>query len=291
MKKIGILFGLIVLPFFVSAQHYLGLSADLKTAFQLDQMIETRYASGGGAQIGFDYEFQRNSFILTTGLAASYTATSQLLDSLHFSVPMFDTEGRPMEYLGVIDNRHDIAQQLHVKLPLLMGLEGGHFYGQVGFVFDFSFRAWTTQSAKLYTAGDYGDRYYEILENMPNHGYHDFERIKSNGRLKFKPDLRITAELGASFLLGNKTDKPKFKVGMFFEYGLTDCNSEELINAKLYEFDTTEYLKVNMNHIYTTKAVYGSKINNLEIGIRAHILFNVGGISTNGGCNCHRRLL
>lgn len=291
MKKIGILFGLIVLPFFVSAQHYLGLSADLKTAFQLDQMIETRYASGGGAQIGFDYEFQRNSFILTTGLAASYTATSQLLDSLHFSVPMFDTEGRPMEYLGVIDNRHDIAQQLHVKLPLLLGLEGGHFYGQVGFVFDFSFRAWTTQSAKLYTAGDYGDRYYEILENMPNHGYHDFERIKSNGRLKFKPDLRITAELGASFLLGNKPDKPKFKVGMFFEYGLTDCNSEELINAKLYEFDTTEYLKVNMNHIYTTKAVYGSKINNLEIGIRAHILFNVGGISTNGGCNCHRRLL
>lgn len=291
MKKIVFILSLIVLPLAISAQHYVGVSADVTTACQLDQIDQTRFSSGGGGQIGFTYEFQRNMFILNTGLAVGYTASAQILDSVNGKMPMFDSEGRPFELQYKIDERHDIAKQLHFKLPLLMGLQGGHFYGLIGFVFDYTLPAWTVQTAKLYTAGDYNDRYYDILENMPNHGYHDFERIKSKGKLKYKPDFRISAELGAQFLLGNRTRKPKAKLGLFFEYGLTDANSEEIINNKLYEYNTDQFLQVNMSHIYTTNLVYGSRINNLEVGIRGTILFNVGGIEPNGGCNCHRRLL
>lgn len=291
MRKIFLITSLAVLSLCASAQHYIGVSADLKSAFQFDQLQETQCATGGGGQLGFTYEFQRNFFVLNTGLAVGYTMSSQLLDSIHFSFPMYDTEGRSMNYVGAIDNRHDISQMLHFKLPLMMGIAGGHFYGLVGFIFDYTLPSWTTQTANLYTAGDYEDRYYDLLEDMPNHGYTE-QRIKSTGKLKYRPDFRISAELGGSFFIGNASERrPKAKIGLFFEYGLTDANSVESISNKLYDFNTDEYLKVEMNHIYTTDAAYGLRINNFELGIRAHVLFDVGGVSTNNGCNCHKRYL
>lgn len=290
MKRLFFIFALAVIPFFVHAQHYLGFHVDGASAWQIDQLDETRCGLGGAGQFGFTYEFQLNRFVFNTGIAATYMTTSQILDSVHVSFALKDTRGVPVNYVGIIEDRHDWVNQWHLKIPIMAGLQEGNFYGLVGFVVDYSFRGTTRQQARMTTYGDYDDRYYDFLEEMPNHGYVDRQPIRSNGTVKFLPDLRISAELGGAFLIGNRPRAPKIKVGLFFEYGLIDINYQEL-NGTLYKYNTTEYLTVDMAHIFTTKNVYGSKINNLEVGLRASFLFNVGGQGTNKGCNCHRRLL
>ncbi len=271
----------------LNAQHFIGVSVDGKFAFQPDDIEQTAPGIGGGAQVGFVYEYQYGNFVLNTGVAAAYTATSQLLDSVHTAFLVNDTRGIPVSFNGIIENRRDIAQQFHAKIPFLFGAEWGKFYIMGGAIFDMSFIAWTSSKCELYTEGDYLGRYYDVIRYMPNHGYHDFESHKNKGTLRVNPDLRFSAEIGASFIKSKLGNERKLKLGLFIEYGVIDAYNSDR-DKDLYEFGVKNHaMTLDLNHIYSSNAATGV-VRNVEFGIRGQILFQVGGRSFNSSCNCFR---
>lgn len=254
------------------SQHWIGVSADADLAWQRDKMPETTTKLGGGGGIGFVYQFQRNHFIFETGLEGKFTYNPVgVADSLlHFN--MIDTKGTPFVYNGYLKDRTDVSKNLSVSLPLMLGVEYNYFYGLVGAKLNYTLLSHTHQTAQLATTGDY-DIYYEILENVPTHGFHDYIKEESKGSMNYKLDARVAAELGAVFYSYDRS--LKYRIGVFAEYGILDVRKSS-DNVSLLTPDLTEYMHVNMNHIYSSSNTPTSPVHNLLCGLRFSILFPVG---------------
>jgi hypothetical protein len=254
------------------SQHWIGVSADADLAWQRDKMPETTTKLGGGGGIGFVYQFQRNHFIFETGLEGKFTYNPVgVADSLlHFN--MIDTKGTPFIYNGYLKDRTDVSKNLSVNLPLMLGVEYNYFYGLVGAKLNYALLSRTHQTAQLATTGDY-DIYYEILENVPTHGFHDYIKEESKGSMNYKLDARVAAELGAVFYSYDRS--LKYRIGVFAEYGILDVRKSS-DNVSLLTPDLTEYMHVNMNHIYSSSNTPTSPVHNLLCGLRFSILFPVG---------------
>lgn len=254
------------------SQHWIGVSADADLAWQLNKMPETKTKLGGGGGIGFVYQFQLNHFILETGLEGKFTYNPVgVADSLlHFN--MIDTKGTPFIYNGYLKGRTDVSKNLSVSLPLMFGVEYSYFYGLVGAKFNYTLLSRTNQTARLATTGDY-DIYYETLENVPTHGFHDYIKEESKGSMNYKLDARVAAELGTVFYSSNRS--MKYRIGVFAEYGVLNVRKSSN-DISLLTPDLTEYMHVNMNHIYSSSTSPTSPVHNLLCGLRFSILFNVG---------------
>lgn len=253
------------------SQHWIGVSANADLAWQLDNMPETKTKLGGGGGIGFVYQFQLNHFILETGLEGKFTYNPVgVADSLlHFN--MIDTKGTPFIYNGYLKDRTDVSKNLSVSLPLMLGVENNYFYALVGAKLNYTLLSRTHQTAQLATTGDY-DIYYETLENVPTHGLHDYIKEESKGSMNYKLDARVAAELGTVFYSSNRS--MKYRIGVFAEYGVLNVRKSS-IDISLLTPDLTEYMHVNMNHIYSSSLSPTSPVHNLLCGLRFSILFNV----------------
>ena len=265
------------------SQHWVGVSADADLAWQLDKMPETKTKLGGGGGIGFVYQFQHNHFILETGLEGKFTYNPVgVADSLlHFN--MIDTKGTPFIYNGYLKGRTDVSKNLSVSLPLMLGVEYSYFYGLVGAKLNYTLLSRTNQTAQLATTGDY-DIYYESLENVPTHGFHDYIKEESKGSMNYKLDARVAAELGTVFYSSNRF--MKYRIGVFAEYGVLNVRKSS-IDISLLTPDLTEYMHVNMNHIYSSSLSPTSPVHNLLCGLRFSILFNVGNSNTTSSRSRH----
>lgn len=254
------------------SQHWIGVSADADLAWQLDKMPETKTKLGGGGGIGFVYQFQHNHFILETGLKGKFINNPVgVADSLlHFN--MIDTKGTPFIYNGYLKDRTDVSKNLFVNLPLMLGVEYNYFYGLVGAKLNYTLLSHTHQTAQLATTGDY-DIYYETLENVPTHGFHGYIKEESKGSMNYKLDARVAAELGTVFYSSNRS--MKYRIGVFAEYGVLNVRKSSN-DISLLTPDLTEYMHVNMNHIYSSSVSPTSPVHNLLCGLRFSILFNVG---------------
>lgn len=149
-------------------------------------------------------------------------------------------------------------------------------YVLVGAKLSVALAATARQDAQLYTAGDYQGRYYDWFEDMPNHGYHDFEPVQSRHEMAVNRfDLRLAAELGYTFVLNPYTGlkpSPLLRVGLFAEYGMLNFLSSESTLPRTTA-DWRQYLHVNMTHIYASEESAGSRANLLSYGIRLTLLF------------------
>ncbi len=254
------------------SQHWIGVSADADCALQLDKIPETKTKLGGGGGIGFIYQYQNKFFILETGLASKFTYNPVgVADSLlHFN--MIDTQRASFVYNGHLKDRVDASMNLSVSLPLMFGVEYSYFYGLVGAKINYTLLSYTRQTAKLATTGDY-DFYYETLENMPTHGFHDYTKEESKGSMNYKLDVQVVAELGSVFYSSNSSIK--YRIGVFAEYGVLNVRKSSN-DISLLTPDLTAYMHVHMNHIYSSSVAPTTPVHNLFCDVRFSILFNVG---------------
>ena len=134
--------------------------------------------------------------------------------------------------------------------------------------------ATSSQRAQLTTAGDYLDRYYDWLENMPNHGYYDNQPVQSNKPFKLRLyDVRVGMEIGYSFY----TSSPIIRVGAFAEYGVLQWTDNKNATAPRTQADYTHYMSVDMTHVYDSDEGVNAKPHMIVCGLKLTILFPVGG--------------
>lgn len=258
----------------VVAQHRVGFTIEGATAWQLDNVEITSPETGGNVGIGMIYQYQKGKFLLNTGVNFSAAYLSQHIDSQHIAVPMRDTEGINFIYRGELYNRQDQLITTDIGIPLMLGAKTSFgLYALGGMHINLPLHAWSLHHAFLTTKGDYGNRYHEMLEDLPQHGYFTALDVRNNGVIKFPIDLRVCAELGYIISPKNK-DQQKIHVGAFVEYGV--LNGLKDGSNLLTEVDCSQYMQVTMNHIYSTLSRQTYFMHHLSAGIRITFLWSVG---------------
>lgn len=267
----------------VEARHWLGVSVDADMAWQLDQIDITKAKIGGGGSVGAVYQFQRKHFILETGVSGSYILNNVGVNDSLLQFEMIDTKGAKFTYNGYLKDRTDVSKNVSVNIPLMLGTEFKYFYALAGAKVSLNLQTRTQQKALLSTTGDY-DMYYEPLEDMPNHGFHDFKAEQTTGTVRYKMlDLRVAAEIGTSFY--SSSHPAKYRIGVFAEYSVLNVRNQS--NQPLLTPDVSEYMHVRMNHIYSASYDPTSPVHNLLCGIRFTALFYVGKITRRSyPCRC-----
>ena len=262
----------------LQAQHYIGPSVGADFVQTIDRLPQTTARLAGGGEIGVAYEWREAHFLLRTGVSYSLQCPSLALDSQWLEQEMLDTRGVPFTYRGRIYQRTDRFYTHQLTVPFMVGGTWRGVYFLCGLKLSVALGASARQDALLYTAGDYQGRYYDWFEDMPNHGYHDGEPVTSSHRISLNRfDLRVAAEVGYTFKLNPYTrfrPSSRLRVGVFAEYGLLNLLTGES-SAPRTTADWTQYLRVNMTHVYASDESNGSRSNLLVYGIRMTVLFPV----------------
>ena len=247
------------------AQHYVGPVFSGGLAQTVDDMRQTQSRISGGGEIGVAYQYQHGHLLLHTGLNYTLQCPVQSVDSQWLSHSMIDTRGVAVTYRGLLANRADQLFLHQLSIPFMIGGSWSGVYLLAGLKFSVALAAQARETAGLRTAGDYNGRYYEWFEDMPNHGYHDFEPVSSCQNLPLSTsasansfsnsaaanslsstlgalsrfDLRLAAELGYTFRLNIHPSHynprmnpysafapaPLLRVGVFAEYGVINMIS------------------------------------------------------------------
>ena len=161
------------------AQHYVGPVFSGGLAQTVDDMRQTQSRISGGGEIGVAYQYQHGHLLLHTGLNYTLQCPVQSVDSQWLSHSMIDTRGVAVTYRGLLANRSDQLFLHQLSIPFMIGGSWSGVYLLAGLKFSVALAAQARETAGLRTAGDYNGRYYEWFEDMPNHGYHDFEPVSS----------------------------------------------------------------------------------------------------------------
>lgn len=278
MRRLSILILSLELSLMLTAQHYIGFGANIQFPRHIDNISSTsaKMGIGGGAEMM--YAFRYRYFLLNAGLGFDAGKTRLTLDDETLQADMVDTRGLRFTYNGYLNRRTDAATSINVVIPLRVGFEAENFYMLAGVDYAVRVGGSTLQKAKLMTEGDYNGRYYSVLTDMPNHGYHDYEDESTSGNVSFKADLRLVAELGLTMELkaANRRLKPILRIGAFVGYGVLNV-LDNSADKPLTELDLKQYMHVRMNHVYSTAAAAGKRVNNFTFGLKVTYLIPVGG--------------
>lgn len=262
----------------LKAQSYVGPTVSGYFVQTMDKMPQTQTRLSGGGGIGLAYEWKREHLILRTGVEYALQCPSLALDSQWLAQDMIDTRGVAVTYRGLLADRTDLLSMHELTIPFFIGGTWHGVYVLVGARLSVSLASTARMQARLMTAGDYQGRYYEWFENMPNHGYHTFEPVSSKHAVRFKRlDVRLAAELGYSFSLNpyrERKPSPILRLGLFAEYGVVNMLSSDNTSPRTTA-DWSQYLHVDMTHIYASQESTGMRVNLLTYGLRFTLLFPV----------------
>lgn len=269
---------MLLMALVTSAQADVWVGADTHIAFaQMSYSLDIAKPRGGiYSSLGFALEAQKRHFLFMSGaeLAFRHTTTKVIDQQLDYS--MIDTEGIPFVYHGEISGRTDFGRSVELRLPLLFGGEfGKHVYFFIGPKVNISLAASTKQSAYLSTVGDY-DRYYELLHDMPNHGFHGLEKHTNKNDFKWNTDVALYAEVGGWWMPRQAlygTSAIKFRLALFGEYGLLDVRNSKT-TGRLFDVDNSKYMDIKMNYVFNSSGV-DNTLHNYTIGVRFAVMFRV----------------
>lgn len=272
-----------------SAQHYMGVGIAADVPLSLNNLLFAHPTIGMGGEFSGVYVLKYRHFMLQTGVDIGAQLPRLRLEDQMLEQPMIDTRGVPFIYRGSLVSRVDESRQFGVGIPLMMGFANDFMYVIAGARFYQIVSAQYYTTAKLQTVGDYEGRYYDFFEDMPNHGYHDYEPVSSNGSMKYRYDVQVCAEIGGRIPLhvGYSSHRPMLHVGVWAAYGLLDSNANSEATLRLTEPDYTQFMQVNMTHPYCSVDGSGADVHNLCVGIKASVLFGLSGeIKRKHACRC-----
>ena len=255
-------------------RNWVAVSPMVFTTLQLDDSPLTTPKLGGGVCVGIQYHVQYDFLIAELGVEAAFSHYRVGLDDVNLSYQMVDTKGTPFQYNGLISDRRDISNTMSLRIPLMVGTEWDYVYMMAGVKLNINAMSTNKSIARMTTSGSY-DIYYEVITNVPSHGFVDHERVESSSYFKYNIDLRPCVEIGA--VLNNSPytysrKRNKMHLGVYAEFGVLNTLPYDR-NAILMTPSVNQYMQVNMSHIYTTSTV--SSLNNIEIGVRYTAFFRI----------------
>ena len=201
------------------AQHYVGPALSGGLVQTLDDMRQTQSRLSGGGELGVAYQYQHGHLLLHMGLNYTLQCPVQSVDSQWLNKSMIDTRGVAVTYRGLLDNRSDQLFLHQLSIPFMVGGSWSGFYLLAGLKFSVTLAAQARETAALRTAGDYNGRYYEWFEDMPNHGYHDFEPVRSSQNLPLSSSPSSAASLSSSSSGASSTSSPSSSASLSASLG------------------------------------------------------------------------
>ena len=282
MKRIYVIIIVILMAQMSFAQHYIGVGVSASSPFQLDKSEATKPLVGWGEGVTLSYQYRHGHFLLSIGAAVSGEHPRVGVADEKYAPRMKDTEGIEFTYLGSLKSRSDLSSTLWFHTPVMIGFEVYPFYMMVGAQYSLFITSWTHQTAQLASGADYLGRYYDdYIDDMPTHGYHDYEPVSTKGSMKYKNDIRLIAELGGTIRIGQskKGLDRLLRIGAFAEVGLMNTLSTPSTPNKT-DWDVSEYMHVAMNHVYSAENGNAGALRNIVVGVKATCLFPAGGEQT-----------
>lgn len=298
MRKIVSVIFVCLIACAVSSQNkisYFGIEGSAYAQWHYDNTDLTDSKTGAGAELTLGYHFQKDRFIFTVGLSAAFASTRLGVQTGDEAMLLPATDSRGVDYRMVVDmkNRVDRSRTMDIRLPLLFGMDINNWYWLAGPVFVANLRGNTLQTAEIRTKGRY-DRYYEDLVNLPQHGFHDFEKIESKGSMKFLYDARLAVEGGYTFhfsgsrLGSHASSSNALRVGLFAEFGLNNIrpsSSKALLTGQV--LDENGKLTVTMNHAYSSHSTDNNWVRTALVGVRLTYMIRLK-IRQGNYCPCHK---
>ncbi|MBQ4394193.1 MAG: hypothetical protein II825_02690 [Paludibacteraceae bacterium] len=258
------------------------------------------FGIAGGA--GFLYELQagptygqtRFLFDLGIGAQGGMTAFMQGSNMLVELPDQTDLDGETFNYIYEVQDRHDTYNSLAVKMPILIGLQHKKFYMLAGVKLNANVLTKAHTTANINTFGRYFDennvQMFDDFCNMPD--YQFFSNYKLNGKANAALNLGIdlSFEIGGRLGVINSAvgyDVPKrkieYRLAGFVDYGLLDIHKADTkdgftapssYNAREAYNKTTMVDNLQVNDLMSTTD-FASKVNNLMIGLKFTILFQL----------------
>ena len=282
--------------------NYIGAYAELGewTLLPAESDFGPSFGVAGGA--GFLYELQagptygQTRFLLDVGvgLQSGMTMFTQNGNKLVELLGQTDLDGDAFDYVYEVQNRRDQYNSTAVKVPVMIGLQHRKFYMLAGVKLGYHFLTIANTSANVNTFGRYlnadGVQLFDEFRNMPEYQFFSDYALKDRTPAKFDVNLDVSFEIGGRFGVVNDAvgyDVPKRKIEMrlagFFDYGLRDIHKagtndaltapEEYIAREAYN-KKTMVDNLTVNDIMSTEG-FASKVNNLMIGLKFTILFQM----------------
>lgn len=275
-----------------AAQHYFGVTVAGHAPRFVDRSAFTHTQWTGGGDIGLTYEWHSNHFLIHTGVRYAFLPTSLAIDSQLLVQDMLDTRGVLFTYRGTLKQRQDAILTGQLNVPLYIGGAWSGFYCMGGLNLSVSIHSQARITAQLKTVGDYNGRYYADLEDMPNHGYHDFEPVSSRHMMPLPLiDVRVGAELGYMFPMRVSSlhirRVPVMRIGVFAEYGLRNNRQQTTPPSARTTPDYEHYMSVTMTHLYASTDEPYATAHWLTFGLRMTFLFPVSDSANGHTCSCY----
>ena len=262
MRKVYITIIMLAICACTYATNWFGVSPTVFTTLQLDDSPLTTPKLGAGGGLGINYLMQKQHFILQIGAEATYNHSRVSVEDSHLSYLMkYSEKWDSVVYSGLLDQRCDASYTMAIRIPVMLGAEYEYLYFLAGAKLHLNLSGKAHSSAFLTTKGEIL-HLIGIVENAPLLGF-DEKSINNTSNISYSIDLRPSIEVGA--VLYNRQRDNKMHLGLFAEYGLLNSLPRER-HAELLDVDMSQYMQLNMNHIYTTRLV--SRLNQMTIGIR-----------------------
>ena len=234
-----------------------------------DNVTSKGRLSGG---LGVGYEWNRERFLLQTGVDFSCIGSNWRMESFVHEVPMVDSEGDAFTGRFHFNENHDVNTLGYLNIPLLVGGQFGRFYflagGKVGLnVFGTSKVENVVNATALY------DEFIGEFEDMPNHGLAE-QTVKADCAVQMGLNVAVSAELGWTWLPApEKKSQWIYRLGLVADYGVLNVHPGGASEETVLALSDAPYRPV-LNGLARTAEFSGTAVHPFFVGVKFTVLFN-----------------
>ena len=261
----------------------MALHGDLGYSALLHTIPGQRAATGVNANMGIDYRFFRNNFILSVGAEGMYELNSNNLKAVDMTVPMMDTEGDIFQMHVMMDKSRDRSHMVNLNIPLLIGGEWKRFYFLVGPKVSINMYGSTSSKAEYTTFGEY-ERYYDDFYEMPNHQFESGRKMSSSSiKMKWNFNILAHAEIGARIghmykhqMFRLNPDMIRMYVALYADFGVLNLHSASKTDVGTFGYrETDEGVQFYVQPLMLSNLASGAVFRNLNVGVKFTVAFEL----------------
>jgi hypothetical protein len=253
--------------------------------YQLPDFIPTNSGnvkSGIGGNLGVSYAYFFSScFGFSLGVEGSMYNSSLTLNNLDIE-HLIET---PPGLLGDFRLRANYSKleekqsAFLLQLPLMLQLqvplgEKAFFYLGAGGKYGLPVSATYHQSIGSMTTTGYSDYTAQVYQNMPNHGFSTYTKVRSSDKLTFGSPFLLSLETGFKW---KTSDKNAIYTGIYLDYGLHNMQKES--TEKLLEYNAANPTDYQYNSLLQTAIDHTPLVQEIKpftLGIRIRMAFGSG---------------